>query len=232
LDEEPSPDNGQSQPVVVGPDGTPLGRAFLIPASPLADELRAVVRAVASVHGDGPLPTIPIRIVRDPEIRHARFRHGPAGPISISVNLDSPWRAFALAHEIGHFNDYAAFGASASYASESEPRISTWRRTIRRSGRPDEVRRALAERTALLTPEQIRTGADLQTMPEWWARSYAQYIAIRSDEPTLLGTLDAVRAPRSREDVDHLLHWDEGGFAPIADAIETLFRRLGWRSAR
>jgi hypothetical protein len=232
LDQPPSDDNGQSRLVLFGPDGTPLGRAFLIPDSPLAADLRAVVGAVASVHGDGPLPTIPIRIVRDPEIPHARFRYGPAGPISISVNHDSPWRSFALVHEIGHFIDYAGIGSLASVASESDPELSAWRSAIRRSGRLDEVRRALAERAELRTLDQARIASDLQTIPEWWARSYAQYIAIRSGEPTLLATLDAIRAPRSLQDVDHLLHWDDDGFAPIEEAIEHLFRRLGWRSAR
>lgn len=212
-------------------DGTPLGRAFLIPQSPFADALRAAVRAVASVHGDGPLPTIPIRIVRDPEIRHARFRHGPAGPISISVNLDSPWLAFALVPEIGHFIDLAGIGSPASYASDSDAEFSAWRLGIRQSRRPDELRLALADRVRSLTAQQTRTGIDVLTMPECWARSYAQYVAIRSGEPALLATLDAIRVPRSSEDLDYLLHWDDD-FDPIALAIEHLFRRLGWRSER
>ena len=62
---------------------------------------------------------------------------------------------------------------------------------------------------------------------EMWARSYAQYIALRSEKPLLLRQLSPVSAlPVS---LHQLLQWESDDFVPILDAIDALFRRKGWR---
>jgi hypothetical protein len=65
---------------------------------------------------------------------------------------------------------------------------------------------------------------------EFWARCYAQYVTVvtgDSDATTTLNTL--VR--RSSGSVYVPVQWEWDDFSSIAEAIERLFRRLGWRTA-
>jgi hypothetical protein len=60
---------------------------------------------------------------------------------------------------------------------------------------------------------------------ELWARSYSQYIATRSGDPDLLKGIDMQRDPgRLYKD----FHWSDEDFAPIAAAIDAMFKKLGW----
>ncbi|MEM6328359.1 MAG: hypothetical protein AAF791_14695, partial [Bacteroidota bacterium] len=57
---------------------------------------------------------------------------------------------------------------------------------------------------------------------ELWARSYAQYIAQRSGDPTMRSQIAGLRS-------DHpLKQWSDDDFEPIADVIDSIFRDLQW----
>lgn len=70
------------------------------------------------------------------------------------------------------------------------------------------------------------------TAEELWARSYAQFVVTMSGLERLRASLDALRR---RESGDVALgavyfprQWDDDDFVEIGNAIEDLFRRLGW----
>src|SRR5262249_24701523 len=72
---------------------------------------------------------------------------------------------------------------------------------------------------------------ELLLVEEIWARSYAQYIAVRSADGVLLRGLGPYRR-RVPDRVYYPYQWDDNDFEDIAQAIETLFRRFGWRVRR
>jgi hypothetical protein len=58
---------------------------------------------------------------------------------------------------------------------------------------------------------------------ELWARAYAQYIAEESAVPELL-----VDLKKMRQSQRPWLQWPSAEFAPIRDAIRTVFTQLKW----
>ena len=62
---------------------------------------------------------------------------------------------------------------------------------------------------------------------ELWARSYAQFIAVKSAHPDLREHLDRLRARPERR-LYYGSQWDEEDFLPILAEIEAVFRQIGW----
>lgn len=73
---------------------------------------------------------------------------------------------------------------------------------------------------------QITNAAYYLKPEEAFARAYAQYIAVKSQDPAMLAELDRMR----RTDVlDNLpRQWSDQDFAPIQAAFDKLFAALGW----
>ena len=206
----------------------------MIRQSPFNEDLIAAVRACASVHGDGPLPQIPMILVSVSGESRGRFWYGPKGPTAISVDLTHRHRVLAAVHEIGHFLDFTAMGEPGNFASESSLELTTWRAAVEQSQRLSELKRSVVSLASSLRPEDTAVYVESLELPELWARCYAQYVAARSGDPQLRAGLEVHRAtvPTRQGGIGHLLHWDDEDFVPIADTIEALFRRLGWRSGR
>ena len=61
---------------------------------------------------------------------------------------------------------------------------------------------------------------------EAWARSYAQTVLTRSDDPSLHAHLAGLL------EVDDLFVWPTALFEPVADAVESTLDRLGLLCAR
>ena len=62
-----------------------------------------------------------------------------------------------------------------------------------------------------------------QSVHEIWARSYAQTVLLRSEDPALTPRLEKLQA----EDDAHI--WPAEQFAPVAIEVELVFERLGLR---
>lgn len=65
---------------------------------------------------------------------------------------------------------------------------------------------------------------------ELWARSYAQYIALKIHDDELLWSLRSLtdKPFDHRPDLSIYRQWDDEDFQPILDAIDRLFAHLGW----
>lgn len=71
---------------------------------------------------------------------------------------------------------------------------------------------------------------ELLSGKELFARSYAQWIAVRSQHPVGLEELQRLLArPTTDPTQPYLRQWSEADFAPIARAFDRLFALLGWR---
>lgn len=63
----------------------------------------------------------------------------------------------------------------------------------------------------------------LLTRHETFARSYSQYIAVKSKDPVLLKQLEAIW-----NEPIYPSQWAEDDSAPIENALDALFEGLGW----
>jgi hypothetical protein len=216
------------------PSGSSIGRALLVRPSPLNQDLIAAVRAVESVHGDGPLPAIPLRFGQFPPGVEARFWFNPDGPISIEVNRTRRHVRFATVHEIGHFIDHSGIAEPSRFASEASEELADWRIAVKRSRQVQLLERAIGLILSDVSEDVAARYRAYLDPTELWARSYAQFVTVRADDPALRPGLNALRIDdgTSPGRIEHLLHWENADFAPIEAAIEAAFRRLGWRSKR
>lgn len=63
---------------------------------------------------------------------------------------------------------------------------------------------------------------------ELWARSYAQYIAVRSGDAAMLAELRKEQAEQRAAAVPITAQWQDDDFEPIARAFDAIFTQLGW----
>ncbi|CAA9568445.1 MAG: hypothetical protein AVDCRST_MAG88-2113 [uncultured Thermomicrobiales bacterium] len=195
-------------------------------------QLRETLAAIDRVHCVGPLPWIQVEI-RSQMPQAGRFLYNPLGgvPLGIALRRGNSSKRLTLAHEVGHFLDYSAIGQPNRFETTARAIVlAGWRQAVMAS---TSVQRLLRLRGA--RPSSPRIGGHIHTgcvrYPatdvELWARSYAQYVALRGRDAALLDELDAARARGAG--VDFAEQWDDDDFAPIAHAIDELFERLGWR---
>ena len=211
-----------------GPDGLPLGRAFLIGPGLAHEPLREAIDVIARVHGDGELPTIPV--VWDTYLdARARFVIRNDQPSAIAV-APGPKPTIPIIHEIGHFLDFAAIDSVGGFASLHSSGLARWSTLVQQTPTARDLAEVVARVLAWVDPvdPMYRLLATLPSLEELWARCYTQYIVLRSARADLRTDLESERAV-SLDQFVFPLHWDEREFAPVSDEIERLFRSLGWR---
>jgi hypothetical protein len=215
------------------PDGVPIGRALDLPPRLFHEDLYRAVRSIDAVHGDGPLPTIPVLLRPALPVR-GRFVLRDGLPSEILIRADAAHRGFTLLHEVGHFLDFVALGELRDFGSAAGvPELAAWRRAYETSLGHRRLEAAIARIVGALPPDRAAERDRLEqplSPEEAWARSYAQYVSVRSADADLLTGLIAARTPEPGR-VYHLLQWDDDDFRPIAAAFDALFRRLGWQTA-
>jgi hypothetical protein len=224
-------DNAQRRPA-----GISVGRALRIRAGFALDLLREVVAAIDAVHGDGDLPEIEMTL-QSIWPREGRLVVDPTtgAPVAIAVDKDEPSRLAAL-HEIGHFLDYVALGSPNRFASNSSRLLQSWRQSVRASQAVLSL--ALMRERGVVDvhnqggtydsiPVRMSYVRYLLTYNELWARSYAQFVAVRNGQSELMAELNDRRTER-RGVPYYPRFWQDVDFEPIAESIESLFRRFEW----
>ena len=219
----------------------PVSDALEVETSPSDRPLRDALAAIDAVHQDGRLPKIPIKRLVLSRGMHGRFLHVIGGrPLEIAVHPASRYAALTAVHEIGHFLDYAGFGDSGEFRSVAGNLLDGWRAAVRNSGAVQRLGR-LWRFTAERSQETRADGAldvvnyeaekryieYLLQNEELWARSYAQFITVKSAHPALREQMDRLRERPVRR-LYYGIQWDDGDFLPILAEIEAVFRQLGW----
>jgi hypothetical protein len=135
-------------------------------------------------------------------------------PTEIRVHPGRPRRAIALLHEVGHFVDDQIL-LPGSLATES-PELEGWRRAVLRS---DSILalRELAVRPP--TPGARQHLLYLLRFTETFARSYTQWVALRSDSDELAAELGDARAA-----LNYSEFWDVDDFEEIAHELDKLLK--------
>jgi SPP1 gp7 family putative phage head morphogenesis protein len=208
---------------IEGPSGTPVSAALELQATPIRARLERVLVEIDRLHGDGALPKIPVvNLTTGKKTTHghfARFKSGKAA--EIAVRATGHHAELTFAHEIGHFLDGYGIGPG-NYASNMlHVRVRDWHAAVMRSD-------AFKHLQALLK-DPIADGKHLNYLlepTEVFARSYAQWVAVRSGNTAMLAQLAEMRIRGTG--VYYSRQWDDADFEPIAVEFDRLFRSLGW----
>ena len=178
--------------------------------SPLAGELARALAAASRLHGlRSDLEPVPVRATATiSEAGAYRFRK--KDPIDLRVSRVGGRVALGFLHELGHLLDHQVHydRASRKWASAMHPAFAPWR-----------------DAAAGLPPRKLSGGSGRQRYfrapHELWARSYAQTVILRSQDPVLETQLEKLLA----DDDPHV--WPTSEFALVALEVERVFERLG-----
>lgn len=260
-------------------DGPKVSASLKAPArGPLADLYRKAMGLIDKVHSDGILNSIPLKqsTARYYGQYHGS-RSGDAKGISISKGALSAHPINTLIHETGHWLDnsallrrdrgYVAYGSQANHGLVAE-----WQRAAKASETYQQLKRWYSSANApapaglRFRGKQVGDGGVqgdgmipkglnyqhlryLLSTEETFARSYAQYVVIRSGDPAALAELRMMQKAASYGDVagsapfngkpmgqepvtgswDYPTVWQDKDFEPIAAAFDAMFEKLGWR---
>ena len=207
-----------------GPLGIPISRAILLPPGTFGEVLRLALEAIDQVHGDGTLTEIYIDI--DPMLDEESMYHWikPVGiPWNIALRPGTHHPRLNLVHEVGHFLDHQAIGMPGTFASANHAAFERWRETVQTT---DAVARLRAVAAQSRNRRAIDYADYLLGVEEMWARSYAQFVTIRSGQSELMVELREKQRRSSRSSLP--VQWDETDFLPVEESVAILFRDIGW----
>lgn len=137
--------------------------------------------------------------------------------------------ALTQVHELGHAIDYRHFGGGQDVHTRGAVRPRPSARVPGRApgGMEDWWDAVTSSRAVQSLPSVNAPAAYRQYLllsEELWARAYAQWIALRSGDATLMDEINAIRSGRSHGRVP-ASQWEDDDFEPIARALDELFRR-------
>jgi len=229
------PGGGQPAPI------RPVSQALQVRAGRMSAAAKHAIAIIDQVHQDGDLPLIPVGSSTSKRYEGVYRRDATTrAPKDIRLSLNASRPELTTVHEIGHFLDNAGLGNPQDLASFADPVLDPWRAAVMNSrAYADLIRLHQAAAIVVMHPTrgQIRIPLPRQVLTyllnpaELFARSYAQYIATKSGDPTLLHQLAAERIwwyPMAGV-VPIPIQWDPADFAPIEAALEAVIRGLGWK---
>lgn len=213
--------------------GSPVSKALKVSRSEKLNPARQALAAIDKVHGDGPLPEIPLQ----PTV--GRIRQGAYWPTSdggarrITISTASEHIRMNTAHEVAHFLDHQGLGRKGSFASEGSDLLDAWRSAVKGSKayaglvaiKPGPVSVVLDDGAIMAYRYDGKYLRYLKSTRELFARSYAQYIATRSGDAAMRAEL--VKTVKRQRDLVPT-QWEDDDFEPIATAFDKLFEFLEW----
>ena len=178
--------------------------------SPLYPELARALRAADELHLlHSDLAPVPVRPTSTTS-QAGCYRMRKGDPVDLRVSRRHGRVALSLLHELGHFVDHQLGAALGPWwASGHHEAFAGWRA-------------AAAE-----LPSRAPAGSSryrrryFDSAKEIWARSYAQTVLTRTQDPWLQGHLLGLL------DLDDVFVWQALQFAPLADEVERVLERLG-----
>lgn len=197
------------------------------------DVAKRTLEAIDRVHGDGALPIIPLkRAPAGATYEGAYYRSHDDQALRITLRAGGDHPEMTLAHEIGHFLDHKGTPGP-GFASEKAKLFADWRDAVRST----DAFRQLNELAS--GPMVRRIGSDivqlnkpyldyLLSWAELWARSYAQWIALRSGDEVMQQQLERTWARQRSALLDLPRQWYAEDFDQVARSIDDIMRRMGW----
>jgi hypothetical protein len=219
-----------------GPAGTPVSKALTHdPLHPpiIATTLAETMAVIDAVHGDGDLPTIPVRLGGNTAGVY-NYTVAPDGrkvarEIGVSPGLAMGSPHWALTHEVGHLLDQQGFGGGKGWSSRHDPHPAwqAFRDAVDASPTIQHLR-ALHTGKAQLPGQgksllQQGKYVDYLLKPEEvFARAYTQWIAVKANHKGMLGVINKTTSGPIP------MHWPKSEWGPIGAALDALFAAKGW----
>jgi hypothetical protein len=193
----------------------------------------AGIQAIDQVVGDGVLHKIDVRFgLLEDEGGH--FWHSGTGTSEILIDQNTKIPAMTIAHEIAHRLDVDVLGHKKTYGSErinyltkTVQIMSVWHLAIYRSNAYRSLKVAQTKRKK---DQQYQQDLSVLLRPrELFARSFAQYIAIRSQNPQMLSELMILLDSNNFLPNEFLQYqWEANDFEAIAKSFDQMLYNLGW----
>lgn len=240
-------------------EGDPVSKALR--NNTRGDVRAGVERAMAAidkVHHDGELYPIPVKN-SSASSRYGQYTYrnsmfgAPGLDDNITISKGGDHHATTMAHEVGHWLDRRALGTGSNgrpemlggqlaFKSESaaaagkhvlgagvqpevEPEWAAWWEAVDGSD-------AIKQMRSTRVPGQEKYRNYTLTPREMWARSYAQYISLRSGDPKMqqeIADLVAIRDAENWRKLQGYSQWTPEDFEPIAQAIDGILAAKGWK---
>jgi hypothetical protein len=185
-----------------------------------AEIFPAVLNVVDGLHvlGDD-APGITVEL--DAELAMpGRYQVRETEPPRIVINPSCVRPRLVLLHELGHYLDHAAFGDGIAWGCSGQS-FDEWRAALEAS---EAVERLRALEASPELAELTQGYGYFLLEEELWARSYSQWVAVRTNEETLLNELGT-----SLTALAYPEYWGFEDFAPIADEIDKIFIEATWK---
>jgi hypothetical protein len=203
------------------PGAQAIAEQLQIPAELMGPEVQQGLHAINRVHSAEPLER---RVTMISEPRMGRGRFG----VHYSVpNLRGGWEPYLIQTNPVRGEGWVPGDVTATTVHEAGHALQHMVK-----GEDNQVLAAIARTDAFRNLHaNMPTGSYkryITDLRELWARAYAQYIGTRSGNKDILDSLqrrDAFEVNRG----GHPIHWTEEDFAPVAEAFDQAFGRLGWR---
>lgn len=213
----------------VGPNGRLVSEALNLNSlrnRQMRSQAELVLAEINKIHGDGALPTIPVN-ESTARNKYGAFWYRNTTPEKITLSRGGDHQALTLAHEIGHFLDLSALDAkwsSTRTGTEAQSvinaaRNSDWVKNV--WTRVSEFNSRSSSDTMPISIDSRYVRYLLETK-EIWARAYAQYVATKSGNETLLEQLRKLQTAKFPS------QWSDDDFLPIMAEFDRLFTKKGW----
>jgi hypothetical protein len=215
----------------------PVTRAFSVADRNANPFLLKALELIGKVHTDGELPRVIFQYL--PYSAEGEYR--PTIPPQILIDTDGRHKLSTVLHEIAHVLDQFGIG-DGMYSQLESSRLrdpfytgplSAWWHGIVLTPTVEAIR------SALDNPQRLKTTVDgFEVIPdledilymlapeELWARSYLQYITIKTHDDDLISELQSTL---NKQTFIRLEQWPQQEFEIIEAQIDTLFNDLGWR---
>lgn len=203
-----------------------LANSLTLPKSGVAkNSAKVLLDEIDKLHSVENLPVIPVKNSTSLGFQGRYTSTGRGEALHITISTASVNLELTLAHEIGHFIDHQAFGEGGIYASKAHTLLTKWREAIDNSAATIELR-SLSNMRGIDRVASKRCAYYLNPL-EQWARSYAQWVATRSENSIMIGQVTAI-VEREANKIYSASQWSNADFEPIAAAIDEIFSTLGW----
>jgi hypothetical protein len=179
----------------------------------------------------------PVPVSSHPQLDPLGQYRGTASgdPVVLTLSEAAVDPGLIFLHEAGHYIDHHILGAAGQLASSSPP-WHDWTGAVRGTQAVQRLRQMyltpgvstirLSDGSVAVVPDDRAYIQYLLRVHELFARSYCQYVTLRSRDPTLANHLSNTLAFHYPE------QWRRRDFRPIQKVFDRQFGDLGWRHSQ
>lgn len=188
----------------------------------LRPHLKHALDSIDRVIDDGGLPDFVVKSLKAGASDYGAYTSSGYETKGIEVNTDADKvgiASFAAVHEIGHFLDHKLVGAVGTWGHEGRFG-EKWRAAVQKT----EAYKAIQKNAkASLPPPNKKMAVYLAKEQEVFARAFAQYIAVKTNDPLLMRGLRKDRGSSTSK------YWSDAEFKTLIPVLDELFAEASAR---